>query len=72
MLEKLKLAICEKKEEHFMAEKKKNKTEGTFFLLFFGPPAFDSSTSSHACWLPVHPSLVPMKSKSRVKSQEIS
>lgn len=43
-----------------------------FGLPFSGPPAFDLSTSCHACWPPVHPSLVPIQNTSRVKSREVS
>lgn len=60
------------KEEHFVAEQVKKTKNRAVCLPFSGPPAFDLSTSCHACCLPVHPSLVQIKNNSRVKSQEIS
>lgn len=51
-------------------KKKKKRITRKFCLPFSGPPAFDLSTSCHACCLPVHPSLVQIKNNSRVKSQE--
>lgn len=63
------------KEENSKAVEAKNKEKEDLFawLPFSGPPAFDSSTSWHACQLRVHPSLVRVweeKNNSRAKKKK--
>lgn len=66
----LKKKLQEKmKEERCVAERGKGEVVA---LPFSGPPAFDLSTSCHACCLPVHPSLVQIKSNSTVKKKKIT